>query len=91
MSVSLEKRWLTELSDVLLDKAIGHAWDIRRNKVFPALVPMIKKHNLDKDEQFELYQIIEDGLATAARDAYMMGALDTMNITEGAKVYHDFE
>ena len=90
MSVSLEKQWLVELSDILMDKVIGHAWDIRRNKVFPALAPMIQKHRLDKDEQFELYQTIEDALVTVARDAYMMGGLDFANITEEAKAY-DFE
>ena len=91
MTVSLEKQWLVELGDVLLDKVIGHAWNIRRNKVFPALAPIIQKHNLDKDEQFKLYQTIEDALTTATRDAYMMGMLDLVNITERAEVYHDFE
>lgn len=91
MTVSLEKRWLVELGNVLLDKVIEHAWDIRRNNVFPVLAPMIQKHNLDKDEQFKLYQTIEDALTTAARDAYMMGMLDLVNITERAEVYHDFE
>lgn len=91
MTVSLEKRWLVELGDVLLDKVIGRVWDIRRNNVFPALAPMIQKHNLDKDEQFKLYEIIESALTTAARDAYMMGMIDAINITERAEVYHDFE
>ena len=90
MSVSLEKQWLVELSNILMDKVIGRAWDIKQNKVFTALAPIIQKHNLDKGEQFELYQTIEDALTIVARDAYMMGMLDLVNITEAAKAY-DFE
>ena len=85
----LEHECMKHIGRILLANVLEFAQRTSINKVNPVIDTMEPK--LTTHECFELREAAEEATEEAAQKAYLMGMIDLMNLTKGARINYDFD